>query len=60
MCSPKEYDSAILVLNWVWFLHSWYGYMYVFKKNLFFIIFDKTINKALKKAGLWYFNIGLN
>jgi len=47
MCGPKGYGfSAVLVLNRVWFLHSSLELRMLFRRNYFFIIIDKTINKS--------------
>ena len=36
---------AILVVNWVWFLHSSVELGVSFRKSYFFIVIDKTIDK---------------
>ena len=49
MCGPKEYHgfSAVLVINRVWFLHSFeLGTGIFLKEAVLFIIIDKKINKS--------------
>ena len=58
MCGPKGYGFsavfvinrvlilAILVINWVWFLHSSLDMGMFLRRSHFFIIIEKKINKS--------------
>ena len=58
MCGPKGYGFstvlvinrvsilAILVINWVWFLHSSLDMVMFLRRSQFFIIIEKKINKS--------------